>query len=188
MPVGPLGVKPATVQLLIALVKRGVVDAVIMHGGHLIPARNKAWADAVRLKLARVLWLDSDIYAAPGDLEPFLERADAAFGEAPRDGRPIAWVGAVCARRGGGWAMQASEDASQYPLLMGLGLAYWDVGRMDAVLGPVPECAFKWLPPFGEDYHACALTWDAGFRVAVDALLPTDHDDVGGWPGGKLDA
>lgn len=184
MPVGPLGVKPATAQLLIALVKRSVVDAVIMHSGHLIPARNKVWADVVRLKVARALWLDSDIYAALDDLAAFLYRADRSFDSdvEPRE----AWIGAVCARRGGGWAMQASEDAAKYPLLMGLGLAYWDVPRMDAILGP-PELAFQWVPPFGEDYAICAKVWDAGYRVSVDAMLPTEHDDVGSWAGGTPD-
>jgi hypothetical protein len=181
MPVGPLGVKPATVQLLAALVKLEGVDALFLHQGHLIPARNKAWACAVEKQAKRVLWIDSDIYAAPSELLAFMERADRVF-DAP--GNVDAWIGAVCARRGGGWAMQLSRDAGKYPVLLGLGLAYWDVAAMSSALGEA-ETAFTWVPPFGEDYAACAKVWDAGLRVAVDALLPTDHEDVGSWPGGS---
>jgi hypothetical protein len=167
-------------QLAIALVRAGEIDAVVSHTGHLIPARNLCWRDAVTIGAVRVLWLDADVYAPHAELVEYMRDADRVM-SAPQSA--TAWIGAVVARRGAGWAMRASQDALRYPLLLGLGIAYWDVPRMRVALGDELEHSFRWLPPLGEDFDACARTWDAGYFVAVDPLLPTTHDGVGSWEG-----
>jgi len=181
MPVGGTGIKAPTAQMLIAIFRKGLAEAFAGYEGHLIPARNQCWRTAVEVGARRVLWIDSDIYAHVGELEEFLDRSDRSFEREPK----LAWIGAVCKRRGGGLALEVSDDPAKYPLLMGMGLAYWHTDRMKMALGGDPNTAFVWVPPFGEDYRACISAWDAGLKVKYDPTLPTKHLGVGDWEGAE---
>lgn len=183
MPVGGTGIRATTAQLLVAIYRVGAAEVLAAYEGHLIPARNLCWDSAIEIGARRVLWMDSDIYAPIGQLQEFLDRADEQFEKDPL----MAWIGAVCVRRGGGLAMEVSTEADKYPVLMGMGLAYWHTERMQKAIGQANEGGgFAWVPPFGEDYRACAQVWDAHFKVSYDPRLPTKHLGIGDWPGAEM--
>jgi hypothetical protein len=147
--------------------------------GHLIRARNEAWKAACKSEADRVLWLDADVWTSLTALETFLGRGETCFDE----DTTAAWYGAVCMRRGP--EPLVNFCYSEGHIRAGLGLALWNVPRMKQALALAGSAPFRWIEPLGEDYRACDDVHDNGFRVVIDPLCPTIHDDVGVWAGDK---
>lgn len=177
MPVGPNGVKPATLQMIVSLVKDGTIQAITTAESHVVPARNMVWGAACCAGAEFVLWVDADIYARPDLLIEFIKRAEEEFTAR----QTLAWRGAICRRRGGGLAMYQKPSGE---IMLGLGLAYWHVERCKAAFVHAtvdPHAPFDWVPPYSEDYGACNRIYAAGYHCDYDDRLPTSHAGVGEW-------
>lgn len=177
MPVGPAGIRGETAQLLCSLVASANVQVLAIASGHLVRARNAAWQAAVADNVDRVIWLDADVWTSLAAFEAFVSRGENLFD----DDQMVAWVGAVCMRRGP--EKLVNFCYSDGNIRLGLGLALWHVPRMKRALALVGDLPFRWIEPLGEDYRACDDVHAAGYRVTIDAMCPTMHDDVGVWPG-----
>lgn len=205
MPVGPLGVLPDTVNVIVGLVVRRAVRLTQFGRGHVVPARNAAWKEVVALNdteqllepIDRVLWLDADVSAPLEELIAWMARADERFAAAPS----VGWIAAVVARRGGGWAyrpenvvanarVEGQDVEVKQPLLAGLGLAYWHLPRVLEAFERANISRsepFSWVPPYSEDTGiSMELSAFGGCEVEIDPSLPTTHDGIGSWPGGAL--
>ena len=181
-PVGPAGLSPATVLCTQTLVVRGKLNATLYSESHVVPARNRVWQGALAAQVERVLWLDADVSAGHEELARWLDAQDKLFELDERH----ACVGAVVARRGGGWAFDYDQDR-QVPLYLGMGLVYWHVSRVVNALrrgGRPEEFPFQWVQPWSEDYDVARFLHANGAWQLLDASLATAHQGVGIWPGG----
>lgn len=183
-PVGPAGLTPGTVLCTQTLVARGQLAATLYSESHVVPARNRAWQGALAAGVERVLWMDADVTANPGELAAWLDEQDVMFDRSVNVGA----VGAVVARRGGGWAFD-QDPSREVPLYLGMGLVYWDVTRVRRALdrGARPEeFPFQWVAPWSEDYDVSRFLHMNGAHQAIDARLATSHQGVGSWHGGDI--
>lgn len=182
MPVGPLKIGIETAQMIGALMYKRAIGGLFLAEGHLITARNGAWAGAVERKAMRVIWCDADVSADAEQLIEWCEENEKIMAGADK----IGCISAVVARRGGGWAF--NPDGPEGGPLLGLGLSYWHLPRVLTALtasGRDPLQPFRWVPPWGEDFDISMLLARHGAWQAINPKLPTRHDGVGIWSGGK---